>query len=242
MMFVTGPAFSGKRAFVRKTFGWNEEELARLAVCDAQDLVCTSTSAASGGPASVMRPDEIQVLADELATHEVIIACELGAGVVPMAATQRAHREEAGRLACLLAERATTVVRVCCGLPQVLKDTSVDEASRWGWAPLTHTSGSQVPEPERTDATDSGGSAGSAPMGADTLNSGVSARTAAVGTDAFDSGVSVGAAAVGTSATASVEPVEAAAARMGASDSRASSKGLSLHAASSANRTQETRP
>ena len=26
-----------------------------------------------------------------------------------------------GRLACLLAQRAATVVRVCCGLPQVLK-------------------------------------------------------------------------------------------------------------------------
>ena len=33
----------------------------------------------------------------------------------------RAAREAAGRLSCLLAERADTVVRVCCGLPQVLK-------------------------------------------------------------------------------------------------------------------------
>ena len=34
---------------------------------------------------------------------------------------QRQSREVAGRLACLLAQRADTVVPVCCGLPQVLK-------------------------------------------------------------------------------------------------------------------------
>ena len=38
-----------------------------------------------------------------------------------MDAAERAHRENAGRLACLLAARADTVVRVCCGLGQVLK-------------------------------------------------------------------------------------------------------------------------
>ena len=34
---------------------------------------------------------------------------------------ERERREAAGRLSCLLAERAETVVRVCCGLPQLLK-------------------------------------------------------------------------------------------------------------------------
>ena len=49
------------------------------------------------------------------------IATEVGGGVVPVDAEQRHHREQAGRLACLLAQRADTVVRVCCGIPQVLK-------------------------------------------------------------------------------------------------------------------------
>ena len=51
----------------------------------------------------------------------MVIATEVGGGVVRMDAGQRHEREEAGRLACLLAERADTVVRVCCGIPQVLK-------------------------------------------------------------------------------------------------------------------------
>ena len=50
-----------------------------------------------------------------------LAATEIGGGVVPMDADARAQREAAGRLSCLLAERADTVVRVCCGLPQLLK-------------------------------------------------------------------------------------------------------------------------
>ncbi|MDO5132963.1 MAG: cobinamide kinase, partial [Eubacteriales bacterium] len=41
--------------------------------------------------------------------------------VVPVDPKERAAREAAGRLACLLAARADVVIRVCCGLPQVLK-------------------------------------------------------------------------------------------------------------------------
>ena len=113
MIFVTGPAFAGKRTWVREALGWSAEELAARAVWDVQERVSSGKT----------DPRGLQQLADELATHEVVIACELGGGVVPVDAAQRAQREAAGRLACLLAERADTVVRVCCGLPQALKGT-----------------------------------------------------------------------------------------------------------------------
>ena len=107
MMFVTGPAFAGKRAYACSALGWDESTLARRAVWDVQDLAVDGAN--------------LTTLADQLAKHDVIIATEIGGGVVPMDANQRAQREAAGRLACLLAERADVVVRVCCGLPQVLK-------------------------------------------------------------------------------------------------------------------------
>ena len=65
--------------------------------------------------------EDLPALADELSKKTVVIATEVGGGVVPVDAEQRHHREQAGRLACLLAQRADTVVRVCCGIPQVLK-------------------------------------------------------------------------------------------------------------------------
>lgn len=112
MIFVTGPAFAGKRAYVRQLMGWSEEELARHAIWDVQDLVADKNLADRQGLAN---------LATELATYDVVIACEVGGGVVPLDASQRAQREDAGRLACLLAQQADYVVRVCCGIPQVLK-------------------------------------------------------------------------------------------------------------------------
>ena len=75
-------------------------------------------------------PDEIlkingstepAVLAEELSARRVVIATELGGGVVPVDPLERRKREAAGRLACELARRADTVIRVCCGLPELLK-------------------------------------------------------------------------------------------------------------------------
>ena len=48
-------------------------------------------------------------------------ATEIGGGIVPLEAEQRQAREAAGRLACLLAARADTVIEMFCGIATVLK-------------------------------------------------------------------------------------------------------------------------
>ena len=63
-----------------------------------------------------------QGLADELAAqYDVVMATEIGGGIVPLEAEQRRAREAAGRLACLLAARADTVIEMFCGIATVLK-------------------------------------------------------------------------------------------------------------------------
>ena len=99
MVFVTGPIYSGKRTFAQKLGGRQ--------VYDVQDLAADAA--------------DLNRLADELADYDVVTAAEVGGGVVPIAPAARAAREAAGRLACLLAQRAETVVRVFCGIPTVLK-------------------------------------------------------------------------------------------------------------------------
>ena len=106
MIFVTGPLYAGKREYIRNSLGLSETELAACAVWDVQELALGA---------------DLSALADRLAQKDIVIAAELGAGLVPIDRTEREKREAAGRLACLLAERADTVVRVCCGLGQVLK-------------------------------------------------------------------------------------------------------------------------
>ena len=97
MIFITGPLYSGKREYARLLLGCTREELAQRAVWDVQEL------------------------AQQLARNEVVIATEVGGGVVPVDKNERAAREAAGRLGCLLAQRADAVVRVFCGIPVYLK-------------------------------------------------------------------------------------------------------------------------
>ena len=65
--------------------------------------------------------EDLESLADRLAAYDFVLATEVGGGVVPIDAAERAAREAAGRLACLLAARADCVVQMFCGLPTVLK-------------------------------------------------------------------------------------------------------------------------
>ena len=96
MIFITGPLYSGKREYARLLLGCTREELA--AGCG-----------------------DLAALAQQLARNEVVIATEVGGGVVPVDKNERAAREAAGRLGCLLAQRADAVVRVFCGIPVYLK-------------------------------------------------------------------------------------------------------------------------
>ena len=68
-------------------------------------------------PRSAIRAEKFSRFSSGIAELDNV----LGGGVVPVSPDQRQGREAAGRLACLLAQQAETVVRVCCGLPQVLK-------------------------------------------------------------------------------------------------------------------------
>ena len=100
MIFITGPLYSGKRTFAQKIGG--------RFIFDVQKLAADA--------------DDLDRLADKLAAdYDVVAATEIGGGIVPMDAGERRAREAAGRLACLLAARADTVIEMFCGIPNVLK-------------------------------------------------------------------------------------------------------------------------
>lgn len=119
LIFVTGPLFAGKREYIRNALELDETSFADNAVWDVQELVLPPEDSGEGSVTTDL--SALTALADSLARKEVVIATEVGGGVVPVDPKERVAREAAGRLACLLAERADVVIRVCCGLPQVLK-------------------------------------------------------------------------------------------------------------------------
>ena len=99
MLFITGPLYSGKLTFAAH-FGGRQ-------IYEVQDRAAEMAG--------------LQALADELAAYDVVTATEVGGGIVPIDPAERARREAAGRLACLLAARADCVVQMFCGLPTILK-------------------------------------------------------------------------------------------------------------------------
>ena len=96
--------WSGKRETAMRLLG---HDAAARCVFDAQELAFSRK--------------DLEKLADELAQFDAVTIAEIGGGIVPLDPDERERRERAGRLACLLAERAETVVRVFCGIPKVIK-------------------------------------------------------------------------------------------------------------------------
>ena len=83
----------------------------RICVTDVQELVGKNS----------MTAEELEALADKLAAFRVVISCEVGGGVIPLDRGERIWRENAGRLACLLADRADRVILVHCGIGICIK-------------------------------------------------------------------------------------------------------------------------
>ncbi|MBO5523987.1 MAG: bifunctional adenosylcobinamide kinase/adenosylcobinamide-phosphate guanylyltransferase [Roseburia sp.] len=51
----------------------------------------------------------------------ILICDEIGNGIVPVLDTERAYREQVGRMLCMAAEQAESVERIICGISQKIK-------------------------------------------------------------------------------------------------------------------------
>jgi len=117
MIFITGPLFAGKRSYAKEALGL-EDEAFSTAFSTAFPTECPVVFEAQELARGCK---DLEALADRLARKQAVICTEVGGGIVPIDRDERQFREQAGRLAVLLAQRAERVVRVWCGLPQVLK-------------------------------------------------------------------------------------------------------------------------
>ena len=110
---LTGAVAAFEAALFARGTNWTDALLE--AVLEDENLCLKVAAGQDAGP--VLE----KALADELAAYDVVTATEVGGGIVPIDPAERARREAAGRLACLLAARADCVVQMFCGLPTILK-------------------------------------------------------------------------------------------------------------------------
>ena len=113
MILIIGACASGKRSYAR-SLGYTDAQMSGKieadcpVVFDLQNIVEAD-------------PENALALADALLKKEVVICNEGGSGVIPVNAQKRRGREQTGRLCCLLAREASSVIRMVAGLPQKIK-------------------------------------------------------------------------------------------------------------------------
>lgn len=113
MILVVGGQGAGKREYV-KTLGYGEDDFT-VVLSDERPVLADLHLLLKAGP------DEAERVFAELLRKEVVICNEVGCGVVPMAAVDRAWRDLVGRTCTRLAAQSDRVVRVCCGIPLCIK-------------------------------------------------------------------------------------------------------------------------
>lgn len=115
MILVIGGLASGKREFVKREYGCSDSDMAdgildsRPVLYNLQNMMLHTSGS-------------IDALVPALLGKKVVICNEVGSGVVPIDKSERASREATGRLCVALAEHAEKVIRICCGIPSVIKE------------------------------------------------------------------------------------------------------------------------
>lgn len=119
-LLIVGGKAQGKLSFALERLDLKPEKIVDGGTCSLDQL----------GPGLVLNRLEaltrryfvLEVKESLLKLSEWVVICrEIGCGVVPMDRAEREWREDTGRLCCVLAEQADTVVRLCCGIPTALK-------------------------------------------------------------------------------------------------------------------------
>ena len=129
MILITGGTSSGKATFAHKLaaqHGWREDDVA----FNVEELLWGQVEGAgqiapagddAAGHADNKALSVTPELLEQLAAKAIVTCSEVGAGIVPLDAQERAWREAVGRMSCELASQADVVVRMVCGIPVVLK-------------------------------------------------------------------------------------------------------------------------
>ena len=122
MILIIGGAYQGKSEYAKEKYGGSICSCTDSRIDTSFDIIeHLEIFSLSCVKMSLNPRDEIKKYADEL-KDKILICDDISQGVVPMDKTLRVWREENGRMLSDLSKRADKVIRIFCGLPQVIKD------------------------------------------------------------------------------------------------------------------------
>lgn len=127
MDFIIGGSHQGKREYVRTHYAFDRvadgsksslEEIEQAEVITEFHLLIRRLL--QDGRTT----EEINSFVGEL-HPKAVTADEIGYGLVPIDAFERTYREAAGRACCEIAKRANKVIRIVCGIPNIIKNEGI---------------------------------------------------------------------------------------------------------------------
>lgn len=122
MIMITGGAFQGKTDYAKQRFCLSDSDIAdggsaafsvlKTAKCIAHYELAVKRLLENGD-------DPLKFTAE--LNCDIVMINEIGSGIIPLEKSERIWREMTGRAGCMLAEKADEVVRLCCGIAEVIK-------------------------------------------------------------------------------------------------------------------------
>lgn len=125
MILVTGGCFQGKTNYACETFQIRREEAADGMNCPLEQIYSVKLLYHFHEYIRRLMQEGQELDLEELTRRNpdlILVTNELGYGVVPVDAFDREYREKTGRICCQIAEKASQVHRVICGIGTVIKD------------------------------------------------------------------------------------------------------------------------
>lgn len=132
MDLIIGGAFQGKTAYVKTHLGISDEEILDGSKAEAEQAKEARVinyfhlflrKQFQQNHEKPMDDESLETLLHTVLSGKVeaIIMDEVGNGIIPIEASERAYRELVGKAGCILAREAKQVVRIVCGMEHVIK-------------------------------------------------------------------------------------------------------------------------
>lgn len=126
MIFIIGGSYQGKREYALEKFNLTDQDLFictedTIEIDFSKRIIANIERFALGCIRRNEEPQEYWEKHLAELQNSILISDDISCGVVPIDATIRAWREATGRANNYLARKADQVIRVFCGLGQVIK-------------------------------------------------------------------------------------------------------------------------
>ena len=122
MIFIIGGEAQGKTAYAKQKFQLSNSDILDGEFCGEEIL---SAKCIKNYHLLLKKSENPIILTERLCQQNpdvIVIMNEIGCGIIPIEKSERIWRETVGKCGCILAAHADIVIRMLCGIPEIIKE------------------------------------------------------------------------------------------------------------------------